>query len=89
MRSSMVPLAMTFCTLTTLSCPMRCARSVAWFCAAAFHQGSACTTTEAPVRLSPVPPALSDTRNTGVSSALKAFTSARRRFFGVAPVMVK
>ena len=68
---------------------MRCARSVAWFCAAAFHQGSACTPTDAPVRLSPVPPALSDTRNTGVSSSLNAFTRSSRRFFGVVPVMVK
>ena len=89
MRSSMVPFAMTFCTLTTRVCPMRCARSVACCCAAAFHQGSAWMTTLAPVRFKPVPPALSDTRNTGTSLSLNSFTSSTRSLFGVLPVMVQ
>jgi hypothetical protein len=37
-------------------CPMRKARSVAWFSTAGFHQRSKCTTCEAAVRVSPEPP---------------------------------
>ena len=43
---------------------MRKARSVAWFSTAGFHQRSKWTTWLAAVRFSPVPPALSDSRNT-------------------------
>ena len=38
MRSSMVSLATIWYTFTSWVWPIRCARSVAWFCAAAFHQ---------------------------------------------------
>ena len=88
MRSSIVSLATIWYTFTSCVCPMRWARSVAWFCAAAFHHGSAWMTTQAPVRFRPVFPAFREIRNTGVSSTLNESTSSKRRFFGVAPVIV-
>ena len=72
-RSSTVPRVMNLCTSTLRRWPMRKARSVAWFSTAGFHQRSKWITCEAPVRLRPVPPALSDRiRNGGPSSRLEA-----------------
>ena len=39
-RSSTVPFMISLYTVTFRCCPIRCARSVAWFCTARFHQGS-------------------------------------------------
>ena len=44
-------------TVTFFSCPMRNARSVAWFSTAGFHQRSRWMTMDAAVRFKPVPPA--------------------------------
>ena len=74
--SSTVPRQTNLCTSTFLFWPMRKARSVAWFSTAGFHQRSKCTTCEAAVRVSPAPPAFSDsTKNGTVSSSWKRRTS--------------
>ena len=48
---------------------MRNARSVAWFSTAGFHHRSKWMTCEAAVRLSPAPPALTDSTKNGTSSS--------------------
>src|SRR5699024_7316045 len=55
--SSTVPALTCVFTVTSRRCPMRKARSVAWFSTAGFHQRSRCTTWLAAVSVSPVPPA--------------------------------
>ena len=66
---------------------MRKARSVAWFSTAGFHQRSKCTTWEAAVRLSPAPPALSEsTKNPTASSSWNRRTSSLRFFTSVCSV---
>ena len=73
-------------TTTFRCCPIRKARSVAWFSTAGFHQRSKWITWDAAVRLSPVPPARRDsTKNGIVSSAWKRSTSFMRSFTGVWP----
>ena len=59
-RSSIVPGHTSRCEITVRVWPMRHARSRAWSSTAGFHQRSYSTTWLAAVRLSPVPPALSD-----------------------------
>ena len=84
--SSTVPRQTNLWTSTFFVCPMRNARSVAWFSTAGFHQRSKCTTCEAAVRLSPEPPALSDSTKNGTdSSSWKRLTSSLRFFTSVSP----
>ena len=67
------------CTNTSRSCPIRCARSVAWFSTAGFHQRSKWITCVARVRLRPNPPAFSERMNAfGSGSALNAAISSSR-----------
>ncbi len=68
-RSSRVPPHTNFLTCTLRFWPIRKARSVAWSSTAGFHHRSKCTTLVAAVRFRPVPPAFSDSRNTGAPSA--------------------
>ena len=87
MRSSTVPGQRNLRTWTLRRCPMRNARSVAWFSTAGFHQRSRWTTWLAAVSVSPVPPALSESSMTGgPSPAWNRATISSRRFFGRAPV---
>ena len=67
--SSIVPRQTNLCTSTFLVCPIRKARSVAWFSTAGFHQRSKWMTCEAAVKLSPAPPALSESTKKGTSSS--------------------
>src|SRR5437588_369307 len=84
--SSTVPRQTNLCTKTFLVWPMRKARSVAWFSTAGFHQRSKCTTCEAAVRLSPEPPALSEsTKKPILSSSWNRRTSSLRFLTSVSP----
>src|SRR5213596_3660101 len=86
MRSSSVPTHVSLRTWTFLRWPIRNARSVAWSSTAGFHQRSKWMTWLAAVRLSPVPPAFSDSTNSdGPSSAWKRATISSRAAFGVPP----
>ena len=60
-----MPAQTNFRTCTARRWPIRNARSVAWSSTAGFHQRSTCTTWLAAVSVSPVPPALSDSTNSG------------------------
>ena len=85
-RSSTVPRHTNLCTSTFRCCPIRNARSVAWFSTAGFHQRSKWITCAAAVRFNPVPPALSDnTKNGGPSARWNASTSPRRFPTGTCP----
>src|SRR5438093_1610639 len=86
MRSSSVPTHVSLRTWTFLRWPIRNARSVAWSSTAGFHQRSKWMTWLAAVRFSPVPPALSDSRNSaGSVTSWNPATMASRCFFGVPP----
>ena len=61
--SSSVPTQTNLCTCTLRVWPMRKARSVAWFSTAGFHQRSKWKTWLGGRQVQPVPPALSDSRN--------------------------
>ena len=65
MRSSMVPWATSLTTQTLCVCPMRWARSVAWFSTAGFHHGSKWITVSAWGRFRPTPPAFRLIKNRG------------------------
>ena len=68
----MVPGQTSRCEITVRPWPMRHARSRAWSSTAGFHQRSYSTTWLAAVRLSPVPPAFSDsTRAPGPVAVLE------------------
>ena len=56
-------------TSTFLICPIRNARSVAWFSTAGFHHLSKWMTWDAAVRLSPAPPALTESTKKGTFSS--------------------
>src|SRR6516165_9599733 len=84
--SSTVPRQMNLWISTFLVCPMRKARSVAWFSTAGFHHRSKWITCEAAVRLSPAPPALSEsTKNGTLSSSWNRRTSSLRLLTSVSP----
>src|ERR1700691_3716612 len=85
-RSSTVPTQTNLRTWTLRCCPIRTARAVACSSTAGFHHRSTWITWLAAVRLSPVPPALSDSRNSaGSSSEANSSTIASRCFFVVPP----
>src|ERR1700733_9971113 len=85
-RSSRVPTQTNLRTWTSRRWPMRKARSVAWSSTAGFHQRSTWMTWFAAVRLSPVPPAFSDSRNSmGSAASWNLATIASRCFFAVPP----
>src|SRR5580693_2289717 len=89
-RSSIVPRQTNLCTRTLRFCPMRKARSVAWFSTAGFHQRSKCTTCEAAVRVRPEPPAFSDnTKNGTLSSSWNVLTSVLRLPTAVSPLSAR
>src|SRR4029077_2279611 len=76
-RSSSVPTQTNLRTCTSRRWPIRNARSVAWSSTAGFHHRSTWMTWLAAVRFSPVPPALSDSRNSaGSAISWKAATIA-------------
>src|SRR6266545_8348270 len=84
--SSRVPVQMNLRTCTLRRCPIRKARSVAWFSTAGFHHRSRWITWLAAVRFSPVPPAFSDSRKIGGPSPdWNLVTSSSRRLLGVPP----
>ena len=85
-RSSMVPSVTRRCTWTGRVWPIRWARSVAWSSTAGFHQRSKWITWSARVRLRPVPPALSESRNTGAAPSWKSRTICSRARDGGAAV---
>src|SRR6478752_1276995 len=73
-------------TCTLRRCPMRNARSVAWFSTAGFHHRSRWMTWLAAVRLRPVPPAFNDSRKIGgPCSDWKRSTISSRCFLAVLP----
>ena len=82
-----MPTQISLRTCTFLRCPIRNARSVAWSSTAGFHQRSKWNTWLAAVRLRPVPPAFSDSTNSGgPPSAWKRVTISSRADFGGAAV---
>ncbi len=84
--SSTVPRQTNLWTSTFFVCPMRNARSVAWFSTAGFHQRSKWITCEAAVRFKPDPPALSDSTKNGTdSSSWKRLTRSLRFLTSVSP----
>src|SRR5262249_39168564 len=68
-RSSTVPRQTNLWTTTFRCCPIRKARSVAWFSTAGFHQRSKWMTCDAAVRFSPAPPARRDRTKQGIDSS--------------------